>query len=74
MIRSLLVNRVNLRGFIVFDRVDLYQRAIPQLARWVAQGRIKYHESVAHGLENAPKAFIGMLKGQNLGKQLVKVA
>jgi hypothetical protein len=74
MIRSLLVNRVNLRGFIVYDRMDLYQRAIGQLVKAVSEGRIKYHETVAHGLENAPKAFIGMLKGQNLGKQLVKVA
>jgi len=74
MMRSLLVNRVNLRGFIVFDRLDLYARAIPQLARWVSQGKIKYHETVAVGLENAPSAFIGMLKGANLGKQLVKVA
>jgi NADPH-dependent curcumin reductase CurA len=74
MMRSLLVNRVNLRGFIVFDRIDLYQRAVPQLARWVSTGRLKYHETVAQGLETAPKAFIGMLKGANLGKQLVKVA
>ena len=74
MMRSLLVNRVSLRGFIVFDRLDLYARAIPQLARWVSQGKIKYHETVAVGLENAPSAFIGMLKGANLGKQLVKVA
>jgi NADPH-dependent curcumin reductase CurA len=74
MMRSLLVNRVNLRGFIVFDRLDLYARAIQQLGRLVSQGRIKYHETVADGLQNAPKAFIGMLKGHNLGKQLVKVA
>lgn len=74
MIRSLLVNRVKLQGFIVFDRVDLYQRAIPQLAKWVSQGKIKYHETIAEGLQNAPKAFIGLLKGQNLGKQLVKLA
>jgi NADPH-dependent curcumin reductase CurA len=74
MMRALLVSRVNLRGFIVFDRLDLYARAIPQLAKWVSQGKIKYHETVAVGLENAPGAFIGMLKGANLGKQLVKVA
>jgi NADPH-dependent curcumin reductase CurA len=73
MIRALLVNRVNLRGFIVFDRPDLYARAVPQLAKWVAQGKLKYHETVAEGLQNAPKAFIGMLKGANLGKQLVKL-
>ncbi len=74
MIRSLLVNRVNLRGFIVSDRPDLYARAIARLGKLVAQGKIKYHETVAEGLESAPKAFIGMLKGANLGKQLVKVA
>jgi NADPH-dependent curcumin reductase CurA len=74
MLRSLLVNRVKLQGFIVSDRMDLYQRALQQLGKAVAQGRIKYRETVAQGLESAPKAFIGMLKGANLGKQLVKVA
>jgi NADPH-dependent curcumin reductase CurA len=73
MIRSLLVNRVNLRGFIVFDRLDLYAKAIGQLVRWVSRGEIKYHETVAEGIENAPRAFIGMLKGENLGKQVVKL-
>ena len=73
MIRSLLVNRVNLRGFIVFDRIDLYQKAVGQLVRWVAKGKIKYHETVADGLKAAPRAFIGMLKGENLGKQVVKL-
>jgi NADPH-dependent curcumin reductase CurA len=74
MMRALLVNRVKLQGFIVSDRMDLYQRALPRLGKAVAEGRIKYRETVAQGLENAPKAFIGMLKGANLGKQLVKVA
>jgi NADPH-dependent curcumin reductase CurA len=74
MLRSLLVNRVKLQGFIVSDRMDLYGRALQQLGRWVSQGRLRYHETVAEGLENAPRAFIGMLKGENLGKQLVRVA
>jgi len=72
-IAALLVNRVKLQGFIVFDRPDLYARAVAQLAKWVAEGKLKYHETVAEGLANAPKAFIGMLKGANLGKQLVKL-
>jgi NADPH-dependent curcumin reductase CurA len=67
-IPALLVNRVKLQGFIVFDRPDLYARAVTQLAKWVAEGKLKYHETVAEGLANAPKAFIGMLKGANLGK------
>ncbi len=73
MIRSLLVNRVKLQGFIVFDRQDLYQQAIPKLAKLVASGRLKYRESVAEGLQNAPTAFIGLLAGRNFGKQLVKL-
>ena len=73
MIRSVLVNRVNVRGFIVSDRQDLYVRAVTQLAKWVAQGKLKYNETVAEGLRSAPAAFIGMLKGANLGKQLVKL-
>jgi NADPH-dependent curcumin reductase len=73
MIRSVLVNRVNIRGFIVSDRQDLYMRAVGQLAKLVAQGKIKYRETVAEGLRNAPAAFIGMLKGANFGKQLVKL-
>ena len=73
MMRSLLVNRVNLRGFIVFDRLDLYQKAIGRLVRLVSQGKLRYHETVAEGLASAPRAFIGMLKGENLGKQVVKL-
>jgi NADPH-dependent curcumin reductase CurA len=73
MIRSVLVNRVNIRGFIVSDRQDLYMRAVGQLAKLVAQGKLKYRETVAEGLRNAPAAFIGMLKGANFGKQLVKL-
>jgi NADPH-dependent curcumin reductase CurA len=46
---------------------------MPELIGWVASGRIKYRETVAQGIENAPKAFIGLLKGENFGKQLVKL-
>ena len=47
---------------------------IRELAGRIANGKLKYRETVAPGLENAPKAFIGLLKGENFGKQLVKVA
>lgn len=70
---SLLVNRVRLQGFIVTDRMDLWPGAMEELAGHVAAGRIKYRESVAQGLEAAPRAFLGMLRGENFGKQLVKV-
>jgi hypothetical protein len=71
---SLLVNRVRLQGFIVSDRMDLWPGAMKELAAHLAAGRIKYRETVAPGLESAPSAFIGMLKGENFGKQLVRVS
>jgi len=71
--QSILTNRIKVQGFIVSDRMELWAKALPELIGWVAGGRIKYRESVAQGLENAPKAFIGLLKGENFGKQLVKI-
>jgi NADPH-dependent curcumin reductase len=71
---SILTNRIKVQGFIVSDRMELWPKALPELIGWVAAGKIKYRESVAQGLENAPKAFIGLLKGENFGKQLVKIS
>jgi NADPH-dependent curcumin reductase CurA len=71
--RSLLVNRIRLQGFICFDRLDLWPQAMRELGGWLAGGKLKYRESVAEGLAAAPRAFIGLLKGENLGKQLVKL-
>jgi NADPH-dependent curcumin reductase len=73
-IQSILTNRIKMQGFIVSDRMELWAKALPELAGWVAAGRIKYRETVTEGLENAPRAFIGLLKGENLGKQLVKLS
>ena len=72
-LQSILTNRIKMQGFIVSDRMELWPKALPELVGWVAGGKIKYRETVAQGLENAPKAFIGLLKGENLGKQLVKL-
>jgi NADPH-dependent curcumin reductase CurA len=71
--RSLLVNRVLLQGFIVSEHMEFWPQALKELGELVGTGRIKYRESIAQGLEDAPKAFIGMLKGENFGKQLVKL-
>jgi NADPH-dependent curcumin reductase len=71
--RSLLVNRVNLHGFIVSEHMEIWPQALKELGAAVAAGKIKYRESIAQGLENAPTAFMGMLKGENFGKQLVKL-
>lgn len=70
---SILVNRIRMQGFIVSDRMELWPRAIGELAGWLKAGRLRYRETVAQGLESAPSAFIGMLKGRNFGKQLVKL-
>ena len=70
----LLANRITLRGFIVSDHLNRWPEALQQLAQWVSEGKIKYRETVTQGLDNAPKAFIGLLKGENFGKQVVKLA
>jgi NADPH-dependent curcumin reductase len=72
-IRSVLVNRIRMQGFIVTDKPERWRPAFADLAAWYAAGKLKYRESIAEGLENAPRAFIGMLRGENFGKQLVKV-
>lgn len=69
-----LVSRLTMQGFIVSEHMDVWPEAMKELGAHVASGRIKYRESVAQGIENAPQAFLGMLKGANFGKQLVKFA
>jgi hypothetical protein len=72
-VRSILVNRLTVTGFIVTDHLDLWPQALQELGRHVASGALKYRESIATGIENAPAAFIGLLNGENFGKQLVKL-
>lgn len=71
--RWLLISRLKLQGFIVSEHMALWPQALKELADCVASGKIRYRETIAHGLENAPAAFLGMLKGKNFGKQLVKL-
>jgi len=73
-VRTLLVMRIRLQGFIVSEHMDAWPPALKELAAGVIAGRIKYRETVAHGLASAPEAFIGMLHGRNFGKQVVKIA
>jgi NADPH-dependent curcumin reductase CurA len=69
----LLTNRLRLEGFIVSEHMDIWPEALAELGRLVATGQLKYRETVAHGLAAAPEAFLGLLKGRNFGKQLVKL-
>jgi NADPH-dependent curcumin reductase len=73
-LRSVLVNRIRMQGMIVFDWKDRYGEALAGLTAYVAEGRLAYRESIVEGLDNAPRALIGLLKGENFGKQLVKIA
>ena len=72
-IRSILVNRIRMEGMIVFDWKDRYGEATARLREFVVEGRLKYRESIVEGLENAPKGLIGLLRGENFGKQLVRI-
>jgi NADPH-dependent curcumin reductase CurA len=71
--RAILVNRLRVQGMIVFDWKDRYGEALKALGGYFAEGRLKYRESVLHGLENAPRGLIDLLAGKNFGKQLVKL-
>lgn len=70
---QLLAHSALMKGFLVRSYTDRFEEAIRQLAHWLREKRLKYAEDVIEGLENTPKAFIGLFTGKNLGKQLVKV-
>ena len=72
--RAILVNRLSVRGFIVTDHYDRFGDFLKEVAPMISDGRIRYRESIAEGLEAAPEAFIRMLEGGNFGKQLVAVS
>lgn len=70
----LLVSSSLMQGFIVTDYQARYGEGIRDLARWLREGKLKYAEHIVEGFENTPRAFLGLFAGENLGKQLVKVA
>ncbi len=71
--RLILVSRLKIEGFIVSEHMDDWPAALKELGELVATKQLKFRESVAQGLASAPEAFIGLLKGRNFGKQLVKL-
>ncbi len=73
-ITILLTQRVMLKGFILSDHADVFPVALPALAAKVAAGELVWRRTIAHGIESAPAAFIGMLAGKNFGKQLVSTS
>ena len=65
--------QLTMRGFIVMDHFDKLQQFFSDMGKWISEGKIKWKETIVHGIENAPKAFIGLFKGKNFGKMLVKI-
>ena len=73
-LRNVLTMRLSMRGFIVSEHPEFWPQGLQELGELVASGKLKFRESVADGLAAAPEAFIGLLKGRNFGKQLVKLS
>ncbi len=69
----LVVFRARLEGFLIYDFVHRFPEGLQRLGGWLAEGKLRYREDVTEGLENAPAAFMGMLRGENRGKTLVKL-
>lgn len=69
----ILTARLRVEGFIVSEHMDVWPEALAELGARVADGSLKYRETIAQGLEAAPEAFLGLLRGKNFGKQLVKL-
>ena len=69
----ILVNRMKIEGFIVSEHMEVWPEALAELGGLVAAGKLRPRESMTDGLASAPEAFLGLLKGKNFGKQLVRL-
>ena len=74
LLTLVLQRRITLRGFIQFDFMQLYPEFLREMGGWLHEGRIRYREDFIDGLENAPQGLIGMLRGDNFGKLVVRIA
>ena len=72
-VRMLLTMRLTLRGFIISEQMQYWSQGLAELGELVGEGKLKYRESISQGLRSAPEALIGLLRGKNFGKQLVKL-
>jgi NADPH-dependent curcumin reductase CurA len=68
-----IAKRLSLRGFIVTDHLHRQQEFVAHMSRWMAEGRVTWKETIIEGIENAPRAFLGLFTGENVGKMLVKI-
>jgi len=65
--------RLRIQGYIITDHYDRYPEFFERASEWVREGKLRYRETVVEGIDNAPRAFLGLLRGENIGKMLVKV-
>ena len=68
-----LVKRLTIKGFLIFDHIDDMQDFERDMEDWILSGKIKWKETIVSGLENSPKAFLDLIDGKNIGKMIVKI-
>ncbi|SDF04527.1 NADP-dependent oxidoreductase [Thalassobaculum litoreum] len=74
LMRQILTDRLHIQGFIVTERWDRFGSFVKEVGGYIRSGELKYREDIVEGLENAPETFVGLLKGRNFGKQLIRVS
>jgi NADPH-dependent curcumin reductase CurA len=74
LLHNILVKRLTFRGFIVGDFASQYPEFLAEMSGWLREGRVKYPEDITDGLENAPRELIGLLRGENFGKKIIRVS
>ncbi len=73
VMQAVLVKRLTVRGFIVWDFASQFLEFLADMSGWLREGRVKYREDITEGLENAPRELIGLLRGENFGKKIIRV-
>ena len=71
---NMIYNRVTMKGFVVYEFFDQQEKFLTDMRQWIAEGKMKYSETILEGIDQAPAALIGLMRGENTGKMLVKLA
>jgi NADPH-dependent curcumin reductase CurA len=74
VMQQILIKRLTFRGFIVWDFASQMPQFLADMSEWLREGRLKYKEDITDGLENAPRELIGLLRGKNFGKKIIRVS